>query len=203
MPMKTAVVGPALLTGVVGASTAALLRQMENEYAQRDTLSRGTAAAMYATYGAYAAALAWGCRRRTWPISLPSGPARLAGTAAALLGAGVALAGARPFGAGKQLSGIEPGSLHSSGIYRYSRNPQYLGLGLVATGLAASGRSAFAGMIAAGVWASYRRWIPSEERHLTRVFGEEYLDYTTEVRRWIGSRSKARRKQTRRPHLSH
>lgn len=162
---------------------------MEHEYADNDTLSRRTVVAMYATYSAHVAALTWGCRHRTWPVSLPTSPSRLAGTAVALLGSGVAVAGARPFGAGKQLSGIEPGSLHTSGIYHYSRNPQYLGLGLAATGVAVAARSAFAGLIAAGVWVSYRRWIPSEERHLTRVFGEEYRRYTANVRRWIGTRS--------------
>ena len=188
--MKTEVFGPALLAGALGASTVAVLRRMEDEYANDDTLSRGTTVAMYATYSAYLAALSWSCRHRTWPVSLPTGPSRLTGTAAALLGTGLAAAGARLFGAGKQLSGIEPGSLHTSGIYRYSRNPQYLGLGMAATGVAVAARSAFAGLVAAGVWASYRRWIPSEERHLTRVFGEEYRNYTANVHRWAGARSK-------------
>jgi hypothetical protein len=86
--MKTEAVGPALLAGALGASTVAVLRRMEDEYANGDTLSRGTVVAMYAAYSAYVAALAWACRRRSWPISLPTSPSRLAGTAVALLGSG-------------------------------------------------------------------------------------------------------------------
>jgi protein-S-isoprenylcysteine O-methyltransferase Ste14 len=164
-----------------------VLRRMEAEYAETDTLSKPTVAAMYAAYGAHIAALAWSSSRRVWPARLPVGPCRIGGTALAAAGAGIALAGARPFGAGAQISGIVPGSLHATGIYRYSRNPQYLGLGLAATGIALLARSAFAGLLAAGVWAAYQRWIPSEERHLTRIFGKDYRNYEATVPRWLGS----------------
>lgn len=96
------------------------------------------------------------------------------------------MTGARPFGAGAQLSGIEPGSLHATGIYRYSRNPQYLGLGLAATGAALAGRSGFAALGAAGVWLAFRRWIPAEEQHLIRMFGDRYAQYKADVHRWLG-----------------
>lgn len=101
----------------------------------------------------------------------------------------MALAGARPFGAGAQVSGTKSGSLHTAGIYRYSRNPKYLGLGLAASGFAIATRSSFAGLIAAGVWAAYRRRIPSEERHLTRTFGIDYRRYRADVGRWLGNRN--------------
>ncbi len=159
---------------------------MEGEYERSDTLSAPTVVAMYAAYGAHLAALVWAVNQRVWPVQLPLRACRIAGSMLTVLGVGIALAGARPFGAGAQISGILPGSLHTSGIYRYSRNPQYLGVGLAATATALAARSAFAGLLAAGVWASYRRWIPSEERHLTRIFGNDYADYRTRVRRWLG-----------------
>lgn len=162
---------------------------MENEYAATDTLSTRTVVVMYAVYSAHTAALAWAAGRRIWPAPLPRRASRAVGTALITLGSGVALTGAEPFGAGKQISGIEPGSLHATGVYRYSRNPQYLGLGLAATGFAIAARSAFTGLVAAGVWTAYHRWIPNEERHLARVFGKEYLNYQNQVRRWLGTRA--------------
>lgn len=179
---------PACTAAVLGGVTAAVLRRMEHEYADRDTLSPRTVAAMYATYGAHAGALGWAASRRIWPVPLPPRAARATGVALLATGSAAALAGAGPFGVGKQLSGIEAGTLHASGLYRYSRNPQYLGLGLVVTGLATATRSGFTGLLAAGVWATYRRWIPAEEQHLTRVFGTRYLDYRHQVRRWLGIR---------------
>lgn len=177
---------PALAAGVLGAGTTAVLRRMEAEYSTEDTLTTPTVAAMYATYTAHAAALAWAGARRVWAVQLPSRISRTVGTALAVAGSGCALAGARPFGASAQLSGTEPGTLHATGIYRYSRNPQYLGLVMGATGIALARRSAFAGLSAAGIWLVYRRWIPCEESHLARMFGDPYLTYKSRVPRWLG-----------------
>lgn len=178
---------PLVAAGALAGATTALLHRMETEYTRSDTLSAPTVVTMYTVYGAHAAGLAWAARRRVWPVTLPARLCMTVGIGMAALGAGTALAGARPFGPGAQISGIEPGPLHLSGIYRYSRNPQYLGLGLVATGTAVAARSGFAGLLAAGVWAAYRRWIPSEECHLTRIFGNDYTLYRDQVRRWLGS----------------
>lgn len=180
---------PALAAGALGAVTTAVLRRMEAEYRSQDTLAKPTVAAMYVTYTAHAAALAWACARRVWPLRLPLRSSRTVGTALALTGSGVALVGARPFGAGAQLSGTEPGTLHATGIYRYSRNPQYLGLVVTAAGMALARRSGFAGLSAAGVWLAYRRWIPSEESHLARMFGDPYLTYRARVPRWVGTKT--------------
>lgn len=176
---------PVLAAGVLGGCTAVVLRRMEQEYTAADTLSRRTVTAMYGVYAAHGAVLSWASIRRIWPLPLPARSAAFVGKATALSGAGIALAGAGPFGPSWQLSGVEPGQLHDRGIYRYSRNPQYLGLILAAAGLAADRRSAFAGLSAAGLWFTYRRWIPSEERHLTRVFGSQYTQYRARVPRWL------------------
>lgn len=183
-----------LMSGTLAGMTTVVLRRMEGEYERTDTLSNGTVTAMYSTYAAHAAALTWGATRGVWPVPLAARGARLAGSVVVAGGAAFALAGAAPFGGrasfggGAQLSGIDPGSLHAKGVYRCSRNPQYLGLGLLAGGVAVATRSGFAGLDATGVWLALRRWIPSEERHLTRVFGERYTDYQARVRRWLGTR---------------
>lgn len=182
-------IAPAAVASALGGITTGVLRRMEDDYATKDTLATSTVAAMYGTYTMYAAILTWASARRVWPVALPPCPTRVIGITLTTVGSGAALAGARPFGAGAQLSGIDPGSLHATGAYRFSRNPQYLGLGLIVTGVAVATRSAFAGLGAAGVWMTYRHWIPSEERHLTRVFGDQYVTYRASVRRWFGTRA--------------
>nr|WP_239537093.1 phosphatidylethanolamine N-methyltransferase family protein [Arthrobacter roseus] len=133
---------PALLAGTLGCAAIGVLRRMEREYDSTDTLSSTTVAVMYATYGAHGAALAWACVGRVWPVPCPTRPSRIVGSSLAIGGGAATLAGASPFGVGKQISGIAPGSLHMAGVYRYSRNPQYLGLVLAATGAAIGFRCA-------------------------------------------------------------
>ena len=79
-----------------------------------------------------------------------------------------------------------PSALITSGPFRFSRNPSYVGLTLlyVAIGLAASS----VGMLALAVVpvALLNRWvIPLEEQRLADEFRETYADYCASVRRWI------------------
>lgn len=74
----------------------------------------------------------------------------------------------------------------SSGIYRYSRNPMYLGFLLALTGWALWLSSALAWpMLVLYVLYMNRFQIAPEERVLTELFGDEYRQYQVRVRRWI------------------
>ena len=180
---------PLVVGGALGAGCATVVRRMEHEYADVGSLRPATVTAMYATYTGYAAAFAWALRRRTWPVPLPEPAAQAIGLTAAAVGGAAAIAGMSRFDSTAQISATDTGHLHTGGLYRWSRNPQYLGNGLLVSGAAVAGRSGFAGVLATGVWLIYRRWIPSEERHLSREFGDEYAAYRSRVRRWLGRRS--------------
>ena len=77
-------------------------------------------------------------------------------------------------------------SLQTAGIYSFTRNPMYLGLMLLYTGIA---------MIIVNWWALILLpelvlivtyfIIKPEERYLERSFGLLYLQYKREVRQWI------------------
>ncbi|WP_333608276.1 methyltransferase family protein [Arsukibacterium sp.] len=77
-------------------------------------------------------------------------------------------------------------SLVSRGIYRYSRNPKYLGFLLLLTALACylMNLAAFA-LLPLFVLYMHRWQIAPEERHLLEKFGAEYQAYTEKVRRWL------------------
>lgn len=156
---------------------------MEADYAHRGELRPGTAVAMYATY---TAAFAWAATRRTWPLAISRRPAVIAGAVTATGGAAVLVAGMARFDSASQLSGTDTGNLHDRGIYRYSRNPQYLGAVATLAGIATATRSGLAAVLTAGVLATYQRWIPSEERVLARTFGDDYDRYAATVHRWFG-----------------
>lgn len=77
-------------------------------------------------------------------------------------------------------------SLIVSGVYRFSRNPMYLGFLLVLTGwgMHISNLLAFAAL---PVYVAYmtRFQIIPEERALQAGFGSAYSDYRKSVRRWL------------------
>ena len=77
-------------------------------------------------------------------------------------------------------------SLVTSGIYRVTRNPMYLGMLLVLVGWAVFLANGLA-VIAIALFPAYitRFQIKPEERALMALFGEQYASYSSRVRRWI------------------
>ncbi len=77
-------------------------------------------------------------------------------------------------------------SLVVRGIYRFSRNPMYVGFLLVlcAWGLFLGN---WAGLVFLPFFVVYmnRFQIAPEERQMREKFGEAYIQYTAQVRRWI------------------
>jgi protein-S-isoprenylcysteine O-methyltransferase Ste14 len=73
-----------------------------------------------------------------------------------------------------------------SGVYRYSRNPIYLGDMLILLGWAVFLANAVA-LLLAPLFVLYidRFQIVPEERALERLFGDAYADYKVKVRRWL------------------
>jgi protein-S-isoprenylcysteine O-methyltransferase Ste14 len=84
------------------------------------------------------------------------------------------------------MSPAKTSALVSSGIYRWSRNPMYLGMALLLLGVAAWG-STLAGYLLVFVfcWFLTRFQIIPEERALLAAFGQEFAQYMARVRRWI------------------
>jgi protein-S-isoprenylcysteine O-methyltransferase Ste14 len=77
-------------------------------------------------------------------------------------------------------------TLVTSGPYRITRNPMYVGLALCHFGAAlALGALWPLGMVVVGLWVLQTKTIPYEEDALRVVFGEAYVGYTRRVRRWL------------------
>jgi protein-S-isoprenylcysteine O-methyltransferase Ste14 len=77
-------------------------------------------------------------------------------------------------------------ALVTSGIYRFSRNPMYLGflLALIGWAVLRSHLLAFA-LLPLFVLYMNRFQIMPEERALSEKFGGQFKQYTREVRRWL------------------
>jgi protein-S-isoprenylcysteine O-methyltransferase Ste14 len=126
-------------------------------------------------------------RRRHVPF-LPRGVAR--GLGWALLGAGVVLNGwflrtIRKADVPIRTDRPVP-RLTTEGPFRYTRNPSYLALAMIYTGIASLRNSLWAFLLLPlVVYVMQRAVIGREERYLERAFGEEYLSYKAQVRRWV------------------
>src|SRR3954447_10602534 len=74
----------------------------------------------------------------------------------------------------------------TTGPYRFTRNPAYLGMTLTYVGIAVLSSAVWVLLPLPVVFAVIDRGvIAREERYLERKFGEEYLAYKRTVRRWI------------------
>lgn len=76
--------------------------------------------------------------------------------------------------------------LVTHGPYRFTRNPAYLGMTLLYSGITLLRGALWPFATLPAVLALVDRGvIAREERYLTERFGESYTDYCTNVRRWI------------------
>ena len=72
------------------------------------------------------------------------------------------------------------------GLYKYSRNPMYLGMVMLLLGIAI-----YLGNLASLISPILffvvmdRMFVPYEEKKMENTFGEAYLDYKKQVRRWL------------------
>lgn len=107
-----------------------------------------------------------------------------------LIGAIICLAGVLSFRyARTTVNPLKPetaSALVSSGVYRYTRNPMYLGFAtaLVAWSIFLAWPPALLGVLGF-VLHMNRFQIGPEERALARLFGNDFAQYCTRVRRWI------------------
>lgn len=136
------------------------------------------------------AALMYGLARLLpdWRWSWPYGS--VAGVVFALGGLALDAAGVWAFRRVRTtINPLKPGGATAvvrHGIYRYTRNPMYLGLLLVLLGFALylAHPLAFLGPPLLVAYLTRFQIVP-EERVLRAKFGAEYADYVARVRRWV------------------
>lgn len=76
-------------------------------------------------------------------------------------------------------------SLVTRGIYRISRNPAFVGFDLLYLGILTAFPNAWHACFVAGTAYVFHLQILSEENYLTRSFGDEYMEYKKQVRRYL------------------
>jgi protein-S-isoprenylcysteine O-methyltransferase Ste14 len=77
-------------------------------------------------------------------------------------------------------------NLATDGPFRYTRNPAYLSMTLIYAALSSLANALSCILLLPAVLLVIQRGvIEREERYLERKFGEEYLRYNEQVRRWV------------------
>jgi protein-S-isoprenylcysteine O-methyltransferase Ste14 len=136
------------------------------------------------------AVLMWGISTVTPPVDAPHAVRIFAATALALIGGGFDVAGVVSFYLAKTtVNPLKPDRaslLVTTGVYRVTRNPMYLGLLLILAAWTIFLASAWA---CAGLplFVLYlnRFQIEPEERILSAKFGAAFAAYQSRVRRWL------------------
>jgi len=83
--------------------------------------------------------------------------------------------------------GQDTSGLVTTGIYRWSRNPQFVGWFSMLAGISLAGRSGFAfALTGVFVIVIHVYTVLLEEPYLEGLYGEEYRTYMSRAPRWIG-----------------
>ena len=115
-------------------------------------------------------------------------PLSYLGLVPVVIGIGLAAAGVRLFArTGTTIKPFEESAaLVTEGVFRYTRNPMYLGMVFVLLGCAILAGTAIPFVVAPGFLVLIeRRFIRAEEAMLTETFGSTYTEYQRRVRRWL------------------
>ncbi len=123
-------------------------------------------------------------------VQMPHTTRVLGAVVLACIGQGIGFAGVAAFRRAKTTVNPTQANLASSlvvqGVYRWTRNPMYVGFSLTLLGWTVFLANPFALLwVALFVLYITRFQIIPEERVLVSLFGEEYEAYTERVRRWV------------------
>lgn len=140
----------------------------------------------------YLAALAAGVLLHAWVVALPLAVGRgvriavglaVAGVGGALVAAALGLF--RRTGQDPEPWKPTP-EIISTGVYRFTRNPMYVGMALLQAGIGVGlGNAWVVALVPVSLAVVYAIAVRHEEAYLERKFGAAYLAYKTSVRRWL------------------
>ena len=140
---------------------------------------------VYATHGMFCGVLLWG------PQGIfHLGPLAWIGIPLMVLGVGITVYAMDLFRTFSRWVGNRTPGLQTGGLYRYSRNPQFVGYGLLILGCVLAWWNAWAliGLLAYCLLAYAVARV--EEEHLARVYGAAYREYCARVPRFFGKGKK-------------
>lgn len=179
-------IGFAVAIAMLVGLFAWLLVRIRKEYRSTEALSTLSVAGVSALYVLHLATTAAAAVTAVW--GMPMSPVVSLGGGCLLLGMGATLYGwgIWSFRSFERTVGLDTATLVTSGIYRWSRNPQNVGWTLVLLGIALLGESGLAFALTVLFWAHFVIYVRLEEQFLGASFGDKYREYMSWSHRYFG-----------------
>jgi len=164
-----------------------ILSKTKKVYEKGETLSAGLSLGWWITDSSWSALVALSSYYNLLPLQIDETFALAAGLSLFIAGCILTAADVIEFRSLRKISAMEVSKLITTGIYRWSRNPQFLGFYLTLLGLSLLGRSGYALLLAIiAIIYCHDYIVKVEEPYLERIFKEEYRTYKSRTPRYFG-----------------
>ncbi|MCF7797333.1 MAG: hypothetical protein K9N11_03190 [Lentisphaeria bacterium] len=167
-----------------------VMRRVQRDYANYGVLSDLTAVLQLGIFVLHLLFVLLSFKNPDWPFGWPALSAAywawILGFILMISGGFILFSACKTFGTIDRIIGRRVTVLKKEGPYRWSRNPQVVGYGLILLGIPFIWFTDYA-LIAVILYAPVaHRWVLIEEEHLTRIFKEKYSHYQEETARYFG-----------------
>ena len=174
-------------SGILVALGLYVLLKTKRNYDTGETLSIGLSLGYWILDAVHVLLVILSSLYSVWPIPINDMVALISGSVMLGVGVVVMLAGMIEFHSLRRISGLDASKLVTTGIYQWSRNPQYFGWFLGLLGISLVGRSGLAFLFTIAAIILFHFYITRiEEPYLERIFGEKYLLYKEKTPSYIG-----------------
>lgn len=175
------------LIGTSIIATPFFLKRIVFDYRTKGALSNKSVVLVWAFFGVHFMTIAnTALYTPRWAFASGNPICTILGLVLMGFGVFIFVAALYEFRSFKRLSGLKADKVISTGVYRYSRNPQYLAIFSFLEGLAWQYRSLAALALVAVSFLLVNSFIvPGEERYLEKMLSEEFTRYKETVRRWL------------------
>lgn len=186
-------VGSGISVGIWVVLGMYVFSEMKKIYDRKATLSNKLLFIWYVMWGFHHLPVILSSLYAVWLIPINRTFALVGGLITLGVGAVILPAGMIEFRSLRRSTGQDISKLITIGIYRWSRNPQFIGWFLMLLGMSIMGRSGVA-LVLTIVFAIvlHLYTIRLAEPYLERVYGDEYRLYKSRTARWIGLPKKGR-----------
>ncbi|NOY98409.1 MAG: isoprenylcysteine carboxylmethyltransferase family protein [Chloroflexi bacterium] len=145
----------------------------------------------FVMWGIYHLAVILSSLYGVWLIPVDKAPALTGGLVLIAAGMIILAAGMIEFRSLRRSCGQDTSQLITTGIYQWSRNPQFMGCLLYLLGISLMGRSGLAFVLTgAASLVIYWYTVRLAEPYLERLYGDEYRSYRSRTARWVGTPKK-------------
>jgi len=180
-----------ILTAIWAILAIYVFGQVKKTYTKNGTFSNKLLNFWFTMWGVFFSALALSALYSMWQIPINKIFSLIAGAILFALGIILLAVGMIEFRSLRRSCGQDTSKLITDGIYKWSRNPQFIGCLLYLIGISLAGRSIFAFILTAAASITiYWYTVYLAEPYLERLYGEEYRQYKKRAARWFGIPSK-------------